>query len=193
MSANWTCNECTELIRPIVLEQVQPDKVLLGTKSPEALLEKVEEWCRSESYTSETLDASELIPVGGIHTTVPEDMMIMQPHKSFSLNLATYALTSLRLPDTSSFRKWLATPEHDPDSDDTMTEDPQMMGDGTDFDAGMGKIRMMLVKLGCRVNLDAPNTVSSKISLKGSCELMSPVVCSWGFDQLHQAIQHWWR
>lgn len=119
--------------------------------------------------------------------------MIMQAHKSFSFNLATYALTSLRLPDTSSFRRWLAPPERDPDSDDTATEDPQMMDDGSGFDAGMGKIRMMLVKLGCRVNLDAPNTVSSN-ALPGSVyKLTRTAMCSWCFDQLHQAIQYWGR
>ena len=85
----------------------------------------------------------------------------MQPHKTFSVNLANFALTSLRLPDTSSFRNWLSPPV--PDSDDTVTEDQLRLIDDTDEDAGMGKVRMMLVKLGCRVNLDAPNTVS------GSC------------------------
>lgn len=29
-----------------------------------------------------------------------------------------------------------------------------------DEDAGMGRVRMALVRMGCRVNLDAPNTVS---------------------------------
>jgi hypothetical protein len=112
------------------------------------------------SFFHERERPGKLMGLGGIRTTVPEDMMVMQPHKSFSLNLATYALTSLRLPDTSSFRRWLEPGQAD--SDDTITEDPQMMldGDPTDDDAGMGKIRMTFVKLGCRVNLDAPNTVS---------------------------------
>lgn len=94
----------------------------------------------------------------------------MQPHKSFSVNLATYALTSLRLPDTSSFRKWYQQPlEVEIGSDDTATEDHGRTVDGADYnDAGMGKIRMMLVKLGCRVNLDAPNTVSSRLLRVGT-------------------------
>lgn len=102
--------------------------------------------------------------------------MIMQQHKSFSINLATFALTSLRLPDTLGFRNWLQPPE--PTSEDTLTDLPDERGvDDTDDDAGMGKIRMTLVRLGCRVNLDAPNTVSCMLS---SLTGLSVQVCAIG-------------
>lgn len=94
---------------------------------------------------------------GGEQTAIAEDKFLIQPHKSFSLNFATSALASLRFPEKTSFQQWLnpAQARH-VESDETMTEYAEHGED----DAGMGRVRMALVRLGCRVNLDAPSTVS---------------------------------
>jgi len=65
-------------------------------------------------------------------------------------------------------------------SDDTATSNDVQLR--KDEDAGMGKVRMALVKMGCRVNLDAPNTVSS-----GSCPIRKELMVgmrNWGIDLL---------
>jgi hypothetical protein len=78
-----------------------------------------------------------------------------------------WAITTLKLPDVDAFKHWLL---NHPSSDDTATEvegaDSAVtrFAGGKDEDAGMGKIRMAMVKMGCKVNLDAPNTVSSQVS-----------------------------
>lgn len=74
-----------------------------------------------------------------------------------------WSITTLKLPDVNAFRHWL-TNRPDPSSDDTaaVTDDTSGTGTGVrkDDDAGMGRMRMAMVKMGCKVNLDAPNTVS---------------------------------
>jgi hypothetical protein len=73
-----------------------------------------------------------------------------------------WAITTLKLPDVETFRHWM----YNHSSDDTATdsEGPMMR---KDEDAGMGRVRMALVKMGCRVNLDAPNTVSFSLRFMG--------------------------
>jgi hypothetical protein len=71
-----------------------------------------------------------------------------------------WAITTLKLPNTETFKYWLVNHSSmlNHSSDDTATaSDIQLR---KDEDAGMGRVRMALVKMGCRVNLDATNTVS---------------------------------
>jgi hypothetical protein len=73
-----------------------------------------------------------------------------------------WAITTLKLPNTETFKYWLvnhsSTLNHS--SDDTAASHDIRLR--KDEDAGMGRVRMALVRMGCRVNLDAPNTVSDK-------------------------------
>jgi len=72
-----------------------------------------------------------------------------------------WALSAIKLPDVSAFKYWLQNrPEPEEGSDDTLIDH---MGIGGD--AGMGR-RMAMVKMGCRVNFDAVNTVSSAVEIR---------------------------
>jgi hypothetical protein len=70
-----------------------------------------------------------------------------------------WAITTLKLPDINAFKHWMA---HQTGSSNALTATDTVEGSMVrkDEDAGMGRVRMALVKMGCRVNLDAPNTVS---------------------------------
>ena len=62
-----------------------------------------------------------------------------------------------------------------------MTDDTSGTGTGVrkDDDAGMGRMRMAMVKMGCKVNLDAPNTVSC-LKLEHARESLIFQVCVTG-------------
>jgi hypothetical protein len=84
----------------------------------------------------------------------PEEVISIQSSNVFNRSHAMWAITTLKLPDPEAFKYWMCKRS----SDDTApVSDIQLR---KDEDAGMGRVRMALVKMGCRVNLDAPNTVS---------------------------------
>jgi hypothetical protein len=85
----------------------------------------------------------------------PEEVISIQSSNVFNRSHAMWAITTLKLPDPEAFKYWMCNHS----SDDTVpVSDVQLAR--KDEDAGMGRVRMALVKMGCRVNLDAPNTVS---------------------------------
>jgi hypothetical protein len=85
----------------------------------------------------------------------PEEVISIQSSNVFNRSHAMWAITTLKLPDPEAFKYWMCNHS----SDDTVpVSDVQLVR--KDEDAGMGRVRMALVKMGCRVNLDAPNTVS---------------------------------
>ena len=85
----------------------------------------------------------------------PEEVISIQSSNVFNRSHAMWAITTLKLPDPEAFKHWM----YNHSSDDTATTGDMQLR--KDEDAGMGRVRMALVKMGCRVNLDAPNTVSS--------------------------------
>jgi hypothetical protein len=90
----------------------------------------------------------------------PEEVISIQSSNVFNRSHAMWAITTLKLPNTETFKYWLVNHSSmlNHSSDDTATaSDIQLR---KDEDAGMGRVRMALVKMGCRVNLDATNTVS---------------------------------
>jgi len=87
----------------------------------------------------------------------PEEVLSIQSSSVFNRSHAMWAITTLKLPDIEAFRYWMGQQS----SDDTVTASgTEVSIMKKDEDAGMGRVRMALVKMGCRVNLDAPNTVS---------------------------------
>jgi len=79
----------------------------------------------------------------------------IQSSNVFNRSHAMWAITTLKLPDPEAFKHWMFNHS----SDGTATSSDMQLR--KDEDAGMGRVSMALVKMGCRVNLDAPNTVSS--------------------------------
>lgn len=87
----------------------------------------------------------------------PEEVISIQSHTVFNRSHAMWAITTLKLPDIEAFRYWMGQQS----SYDTVTATGTEISTlKKDEDAGLGRVRMALVKMGCRVNLDAPNTVS---------------------------------
>ena len=82
-------------------------------------------------------------------------MISIQSSNVFNRSHAMWAITTLKLPDPEAFKHWMFNHS----SDGTATSSDMQLR--KDEDAGMGRVSMALVKMGCRVNLDAPNTVSS--------------------------------
>lgn len=103
----------------------------------------------------------------------PEEVISIQSSNVFNRSHAMWAITTLKLPDVDAFRHWMFNHS----SDDTATDRSLVVR--KDEDAGMGRVRMALVKMGCRVNLDAPNTVSS-LSLVDAKLMVG--MRDWGFD-----------
>jgi hypothetical protein len=105
-----------------------------------------------------------------------------------------WSITTLKLPDVIAFRHWLSN-RPEPSSDDTTavtaTEDTSMVGGRKDDDAGMGRVRMAMVKMGCKVNLDAPNTVSWAIPI--TCGVVADMsgLRYWCIDLLHPRTCDW--
>ncbi|GFZ44458.1 LOW QUALITY PROTEIN: hypothetical protein JCM24511_02180 [Saitozyma sp. JCM 24511] len=117
----------------LVMEQVQPTSIIMSTRVPDSLLDKVKDYCEINTTTTHTLC----------------------PFKQFLLGSASYHLASARLPDASSH----------PPSDETRNEDQDHADYGYTEDraAGMGKVRLSMVKLGCWVNVDAPAAAGGKL------------------------------
>jgi hypothetical protein len=90
----------------------------------------------------------------------PEEVISIQSSNVFNRSHAMWAITTLKLPNTETFKYWLVNHSSmlNHSSDDTATSNDIQLR--KDEDAGMGRVRMALVRMGCRVNLDAPNTVS---------------------------------
>jgi len=90
----------------------------------------------------------------------PEEVISIQSSNVFNRSHAMWAITTLKLPNTETFKYWLVNHSSmlNHSSDDTATSNDVQLR--KDEDAGMGRVRMALVRMGCRVNLDAPNTVS---------------------------------
>lgn len=105
-----------------------------------------------------------------------------------------WSITTLKLPDVNAFRHWL-TDRPDPSSDDTAAGTDDTSGTGTgvrkDDDAGMGRMRMAMVKMGCKVNLDAPNTVSYMETALGTGVADMLGLCYWSIDLLYPGSHHW--
>jgi hypothetical protein len=105
-----------------------------------------------------------------------------------------WSITTLKLPDVIAFRHWLSN-RPEPSSDDTTavtaTEDTSMVGGRKDDDAGMGRVRMAMVKMGCKVNLDAPNTVSfTSLNLsRRTADMLG--LRYWGTDLLYPGTCYW--
>jgi hypothetical protein len=88
----------------------------------------------------------------------PDETLSIQPAKVFGRPHATWSITTLKLPETAAFRDWV---NKDPSSDDTATDAyAQTQAAQKDADAGLGRVRMAMIRMGCKVNLDAVNTVS---------------------------------
>jgi hypothetical protein len=90
----------------------------------------------------------------------PEEVISIQSSNVFNRSHAMWAITTLKLPNTETFKYWLVNHSSmlNHSSDDTAASNDIHLR--KDEDAGMGRVRMALVIMGCRVNLDAPNTVS---------------------------------
>jgi DNA mismatch repair protein MSH5 len=94
---------------------------------------------------------------GKINTTTTHTLC---PFKQFLLGSASYHLASAKLPDKSA-----PIVQNHPSSDEAGDEDQDHADYGYTEDraAGMGKVRLSMVKLGCWVNIDAPAAVSRPV------------------------------
>ncbi|KAK8844830.1 hypothetical protein IAR55_006680 [Kwoniella newhampshirensis] len=117
----------------LMMEQVHPQLIIMSSKTVNSLVRQV------ETYKSEN-NACELL---------------LLPFKSCTARSAALNLASIRLPDRSSpFQPVASSPADDDDSGAIPNEEGV-----NDNDAGMGQVRLSLVKLGCWVNLAAPLAV----------------------------------
>jgi hypothetical protein len=119
----------------------------------------------------------------------PDEALSIQPAKIFGRPHATWSLTTLKLPEATSFRSWAY---NDPNSDDTATDaHEQSQAAQKDADAGLGRVRMAMIRMGCNVNLDAANTVSFGIfSLLSTADRVG--VCHWSIDLLRARARRRW-
>lgn len=133
-----------------VVEQVQPDKVLMSQKAPDSLIDRISEYCQlSQSGCNQ-----------GIETDVkgdenPSTTYILLPMRYFKRVTAAYAVSDIVLPDNS-------VPIHETDIDPGSSESERLgrlSHPDNKYYAGMGKLRMSIVKMGCRINVHAPNAV----------------------------------
>lgn len=89
--------------------------------------------------------------------------IILQVHASFSDRQTVSALSQARLADEDASALPRAPPDPHSDGDTAITADDH--DDGAE-DVGLGKMRMALLKLGCRVNMEAPASVSRMLILR---------------------------
>ncbi|RXK37395.1 hypothetical protein M231_05382 [Tremella mesenterica] len=115
-----------------VMEQVRPTNVVVTSRTPDSLVDKVEQYCDQNPLVNYFIDA----------------------HKSYTAGRAGYTLSRLRLPDRSQ-----PSQPHFPPSCPTTLESSQILMEGRYQEEGMGQVRLAIVKLGCWVNVDAPGAI----------------------------------
>ncbi|EIW73074.1 hypothetical protein TREMEDRAFT_26100, partial [Tremella mesenterica DSM 1558] len=115
-----------------VMEQVRPTNVVVTSRTPDSLVDKVEQYCDQNPLANYFIDA----------------------HKSYTAGRAAYTLSRLRLPDRSQ----PSQPHFPPSSPTNQESSPIIMG-GRYQEEGMGQVRLAIVKLGCWVNVDAPGAI----------------------------------
>lgn len=90
----------------------------------------------------------------------PQCSSIGLPAREFHHTLAQYKLANVRLPRNESALQR-------EDGEDGVRADEELGeegGDEYDQGAGLGRMRLSLLKMGCRVNVDAPCAVSFTVS-----------------------------
>jgi DNA mismatch repair protein MSH5 len=139
--------------RPVV-EQFQPDQVVLSAAAPDALTKLVQDYC-------ERLGMVPRLTSTGIQN--PQTKLRALPHTNYTHTMATYHLAGVRLPHGGAV---VAAGDSDLSWSDSgrggggaVPSDGSNTGEGDDG-AGMGRLRLSLLKMGCRVNVDAPYAVS---------------------------------
>ncbi|KAK1921135.1 muts domain V-domain-containing protein [Papiliotrema laurentii] len=129
----------------LLMEQWDPVMVVMSSQSQDSMVDKVEEWCKQQGKLFE-----------------------LQPHKTFAQSHAILRLSELELDaqhpaltvESSGLEQ--SVPALSRTSDDE--EEPDRFAkyrQGDDEFAGMGKIRLTMVKLGCWVNVHAPRAISA--------------------------------
>ncbi|OCF34563.1 hypothetical protein I316_03604 [Kwoniella heveanensis BCC8398] len=115
----------------LVLEQVQPDVILMSTSTQLSLVDQVTKW--GENATTR---------------------ITMLRHNLCTISLAHSHLATIHLPDRS-------IPVFAPDGDESVSRDSQMGHEVEyrEEGAGMGYHRLSLVKLGCWVDVTAPHAI----------------------------------
>ncbi|WOO84537.1 DNA mismatch repair protein MSH5 [Vanrija pseudolonga] len=127
----------------LLMEQFEPAVILLSGKAPDALVEVAAEYCQENPNTTYDL---------------------LTPSK-FSHDMGLYHLGSVRLPRNAravseSAYTWSDSGRGGPaPSTSDASEQEHEQGYVDQRDAGMGRIRLSLLKLGCHVNVDAPGAV----------------------------------
>lgn len=143
-----------------MMEQWDPVMVVMSSQSQDSMVDKVEEWC--ERDLEATTDHRSLVVLGKQQGKLFE----LQPHKTFAQSHAILRLSELELDaqhpaltvESSGLKQ--SVPALSRTSDDE--EEPDRFAkyrQGDDEFAGMGKIRLTMVKLGCWVNVHAPRAV----------------------------------
>ena len=136
------------------MEQVQPDHIIMSTKAQDKLIEKVRDFCKS------TLGSGFEIRFLTTDSLAGEDRPTdssLQPFRTFQTSSATYSLASVRLPSRNPIVTRAEEESTLASGQDEMTGTLEYVEENG---AGMGKMRLSLVKLGCYVNVDAPSAVS---------------------------------
>ena len=142
----------------VVMEQCDPEVVIMSSRAQDAMVDKVEEYCKFRLRLLHD-PPQRLIP-GQQNQRICE----LQHFKSFVL---TYAIP--RLSNLSVGGDFVAIQVDEEVAATSSTGDTDSLGyvdrfakyrpDNTAY-AGMGKVRLNMVKLGCWTNVDAPLAVS---------------------------------
>lgn len=89
-------------------------------------------------------------------TSYPATKLVLLPSKKFQHAAALYYVSAIRLPrEQRAISEWSVS-QGDPALLDEESEDFAH----EELDHGMGKMRLSLLKMGCRVNVHAPFAVS---------------------------------
>ncbi|ORY26954.1 putative meiotic recombination-related protein, partial [Naematelia encephala] len=122
----------------LLMEQTQADVIVVSSKAPDSLVDKIEAYCGE----------------------YPICKLFIQSFNSFTLGNAYNAISSTRLPDRSI--PITSDPASSPsgfEEDESASQVQQDRGYVQEKGAGLGKMRLALVKLGCWVNVNAPAAV----------------------------------
>lgn len=86
----------------------------------------------------------------------PSSSLVALPFRYYTKGAAAYAVSEIVLPDRSIP---VYEADTDPSDGNAGSQAKRVNGNDNDYYAGMGKLRMSMVKMGCRINVHAPNAV----------------------------------
>lgn len=128
-----------------VCEQCLPEQILISVNAPDSLVDAIDQFCESPHLPFPHLTAGK---------EFPQCSSVGLPPREFHHTLAQYRLANVRLPRNESALH-RQDGEGEEDEEEQREEDDEL-----DKGAGLGRMRLSLLKMGSRVNVDAPCAVS---------------------------------